>query len=158
MAKITKSKVTGLDRIVKNLNFEIKKVKNVSMKGLIEAATLIRRDMDKTPPIIPIDLGNLRASSFVVASNTMQTDGKFIGSNAAKFSTDHNAMLAKEKQVTSGKPLVAIGFSASYAEEVEADTITKRKRPGSGGAFFKSAIDRNKKSIIKVVQKYAKIK
>ncbi len=158
MAKIARSKVTGLDQVVKKLNFEISKVKTLSMKGLIEAAILIRRDMDKTPPVIPVDLGNLRASSFVVAGSMVKTKGTFIGSNMAKLSTDHNAMLAKEKQVTSGKQLVAIGFSASYAEEVEADTVTKRKRPGSGGAFFESAINRNKKAIIKVVEKKAKIK
>lgn len=150
--------ITGVEKVTANLNKEINKIVNLSMKGLIKAAVLIRRDMDKTPPVIPVDLGNLRASSFVVAGSTVRTSGAFKGPDAAKLSSDHNAMISSEKGKTSGKKLVAIGFSAFYASEVEEDTTKKRKRPGSGGKFFESSLNRNAKKIVKVLKKEAKIK
>lgn len=159
MAKVKGSKIQGLTKVIKNLNIEINQIKGRSMKGLIKAAILIRRDMDKTPPVIPVDLGNLRASSFIVASNMVKTDGTFVGPNASKLSSDHNSIIAKEKTIVSGnkKMMVALGFSAWYAEPVESDTTTKRERPGSGGKFFESAVIRNKGAIIQVIKKEAKV-
>lgn len=52
----------GLDAVIANLNREVSKIKGRSLKGLIRAAIVVRRDMDKTPPLIPIDIGNLRGS------------------------------------------------------------------------------------------------
>jgi len=57
--------VTGLDKILRNLNSEIKNIEGVSLRGLILAAAFIRRDMDQTSPLIPIDTGNLRSSWMV---------------------------------------------------------------------------------------------
>jgi hypothetical protein len=54
--------IKGTDIVLRNLQREIQNIENRSLDGLIEAANMIRRDMDKTPPLIPVDLGNLRAS------------------------------------------------------------------------------------------------
>lgn len=147
----------GVDTVMRNLNKEIKKIRYRSMKGLIKAAILIRRDMDTTPPLIPVDLGNLRASSFIVAGNGVtRTSGTFTGPYSAEFEGRHNTMLSKEQSVVAKREMVAIGFSAKYASIVEADTTTKRKRAGAGGGFFEGAIERNKSGIIAVIKKEAK--
>lgn len=57
-----KFKIQGFDRVAKNLRKEASKIDNASLKGLILATAFIRRDMDKTPPLIPVDTGNLRDS------------------------------------------------------------------------------------------------
>ena len=50
--------------IMKNINRELDKIKGRSMKGMIRAAIWLRRDMEYTPPLIPVDTGNLRSSWF----------------------------------------------------------------------------------------------
>lgn len=159
MAIRTAKNFIGLEDVIRNLNKEIHKIKNRSMAGLIKAAIIIRRDMDKTPPLIPVDLGNLRASSFIVTGKG-QMDGTpvFGGPQIPKFVSDHVAMIQQEKAIVGSKLLVSIGFSASYAAQVEADTHTKRKRPGSGGGFFRSSVVRNKALIINTIKKEAQIK
>lgn len=52
----------GIEEVTRNLRKEIASIENRSMAGLIEAVAFIRRDMDKTPPLIPLDAGILRNS------------------------------------------------------------------------------------------------
>ena len=149
----------GIKVVMHNLNKELDKIGGKSMNGLIKAAILIRRDMDKIPPKIPVDLGNLRASSFIVAGNGITlSNASFSGPDSAKFAAEHASEVSKQRGIVGRRKLVAIGFSASYAALVEGDITTKRTRPGSGGAFFKSSLARNRKAIIKVIKKTAKIK
>jgi len=149
----------GVDEVINSLNEKLQKIGNKSMRSLIKAAVLIRRDMDKSPPVVPVDLGNLRASIFIFSGSTkeLKQDANFVGQNSGKLSADHNTMVSEEMSAISGKKLVSIGVSASYAEEVEYDTSKKRKRPGSGGGWFRSAIARNEQAIVKMVKKDSKI-
>lgn len=57
-------KMKGTDKVLRNINKQVKRVKNDSMKGLIESAIIIRRSMDKEEPLVPVDTGNLRSSWF----------------------------------------------------------------------------------------------
>jgi len=59
------SRTRGLERTLRNLDKAVQRIEGRTMKGLIRAAILVIRDMEKTPPLIPIDTGNLRASIFV---------------------------------------------------------------------------------------------
>lgn len=54
--------LTGIQEVMDNLNREIENIEGAGKKGLISSAVIIRRDMDKSPPKIPIDTGNLRGS------------------------------------------------------------------------------------------------
>jgi hypothetical protein len=54
-----------MDRVLGRLNRKVLGIKGASMKGLVLCAMQIRYDMDKTPPLIPMDTGNLRSSWFV---------------------------------------------------------------------------------------------
>jgi hypothetical protein len=117
------AKVTGINKVVRNLNQEINKIEARSMAGLIGAAIIVRRDMDHTPPKIPVDQGNLRASWF--------TDPYYQGSN----------------------PVVRLGFSAEYAWEVHEKVGANFKRPGAGAKFFEAALKRNQKKMLQEIAK-----
>jgi len=77
--------IKGMDIVLSNLQRELRKIENRSLVGLIESAAYIRRDMNTTSPIVPIDWGDLNASWFT-----------FPGKVA-------------------GKPVLLMGFDANYA-------------------------------------------
>ena len=125
--------IKGMDIVMSNLNKEIAKIKVGAAAGLLEAAILIRRNMDKTPPLIPIDEGNLRASWFTETIKSIQGFG------------------------------VLMGFSANYATFVHemVDRVGKKinwSRPGSGPKFFEKSIKRNKDKILQIIGNNARIK
>jgi len=122
------TQIRGMDNVLRNLNKEITKVEGLSMKGLIRAAIIIRRDMDKTSPLIPIDEGNLRASWFT------------------------------DPRRTSKGPSLRMGFAANYAWYVHEMVGANFQRPGAGAKFFEASLKRNKGKILEVIRKEAKIK
>jgi len=126
--------IKGFDTVLRNLRREILQIEGRTMKGLIESAAYIRKDMDKTPPVIPVDTGNLRSSYY---SNPIKA-GKRMG--------------------------VIMGFTANYAlfvhERVEGAKwgggvvgIVNWKRPGSGPKFFQNAIERNRDMVLAIIMK-----
>jgi len=116
-------KILGIEKVSKNLNLKLTEYKAVSMRGMIESAALIRYDMEKTPPYIPIDTGNLRASWSV--------NSVYVGKN----------------------PVVVMGFSAEYAVYVHEnmEPAVNWGRPGSGPKFFEAAFKRNKQAMLKLI-------
>jgi len=120
--------IKGMDNLLRNLNKEIKKIEGFSMKGLIRAAIIIRRDMDKTSPLIPVDEGNLRASWFT------------------------------DPQHTPKGPSLRLGFAANYAWYVHEMVGANFSRPGAGAKFFEASLKRNDKNgeILRVIKEEAK--
>ena len=155
-------KLIGVEKVMANLNKEITKLKVKGMAGLIEAAIVVRRDMDITPPLIPVDFGNLR-SSWYITTTTGTTAGNspgFKGGDASKMGSQHTSVVsgAASKAKSFPHPVVVMGFSAIYAEAIE--TKKKKhawKRPSSGPHFFESALNRNKPLILKVIANSTKI-
>jgi hypothetical protein len=101
---------------------------------LIEGAIIIRRDMDRTPPMIPIATGNLRDSWFAEPNPTFF-----------------------------GGPSITIGFTANYAVFVHemVDKNNKKinwSRPGSGPKFFETSLFRNTGEVLMAIQRNAKVK
>ena len=129
----TPKKLIGMEKVIMNLRREIAMIKGRSMAGLIEGAMIIRRDMDRTPPMIPLDTGNLRASWFT------------------------------ESFYVTGDPGLKIGFSANYAtfvHEMLDNSGTKKinwSRPGSGPKFFQAALFRNTYQVLEAIRNNAKI-
>ncbi|TSA10048.1 MAG: hypothetical protein D4R73_05945 [Deltaproteobacteria bacterium] len=123
------SNLRGLERVIHNLNKEIKAIEGRSMKGLIRAAIIIRRDMDITPPVIPVDTSNMRGSWF--------TTPGYQGN---------------------GNPFLTMGFSANYSAYVHEMIGAKFQRPGAGPKFFQAAFRRNKEDILEVIREEAQIK
>ena len=147
--------------VMKNLNREIKKLKGRSMAGLIKGGIIIMRDMDKTPPLIPVDLNNLRASRYMVTGLGKNTEPapSFEGEEKGKLKADHSSVVGKQLTKAAGKSLVIFGFSANYAAAVEENNDPKVwNRPGSGRAFMQSSIKRNQGKVLKTIAQTAKIK
>lgn len=62
-------KITGMSNVLRNLNREMGKIKIRGVKGMLVAADIVRKDMDKTPPLIPVDTGRLRKSWYAKATH-----------------------------------------------------------------------------------------
>ncbi len=158
---ITQFKIIGVEKVMANLNKEVAKIKGVSMKGLVLSVSMIRRSMDKTPPLIPVDKGNLRASFFSVTGfgKAANTSPGFKGDDAAQMGSDHSSVLSKSAAKVAGKMLVIFGFSANYSAAVEENNDPKVwSRKGSGRAFMQSSISRNKGMVLQIIAREAKIK
>lgn len=122
-------KLTGTKQVINNLNKEAEKLRGIKgQQALIRSAALIRRDMDKTAPKIPVDTGNLRASW-----------------------TTHLV-----KGFTSRVGMI-MGFTANYAAKVHYSFEKKFRRPDSGPLFFESALRRNTQEILKIMRDALKI-
>lgn len=162
------AKLLGTEKVMRNLNREIAKIKGRTTAGLIEASIVIRRDMDARPPLIPVDFGNLRASWFTTTGKVNpEVGGNFKGEDSGKLTSDHNKVLtnAAGKAKVIPHPILIMGFSAAYSGVVHESLKTsvlpgkdkaKKRRPGSGPKFFESAIKRNHKTVLNIIAKNVK--
>ena len=161
---MTTGKVTGLDTVMKNLNKEISGIRNRSLKGLIRAQIVIRRDMDTTSPTIPVQYGNLRASYYAVTANgEAARGGKFKGDNAGKLASGHSEAISNAHSLAKGAwgkgPLLIMGFSAFYAWFVhEMVGAVNWTRDGSGAKFLEAAIKNTYDKILSIIRDEAKVK
>jgi len=131
---------------------------------------VVRRDMisnSGTPPIVPVDEGNLRASFFTVTSTGAVKAGSsptFKGKQAAKLSAQHGPVVEEAAGMTKGisnkyKPMVTFGFTAEYAAWVHENMeATNWQRPGSGPKFMEASIKRNHAKIIGEIREAAKVR
>ena len=156
------AKLEGLNKVLKNLNKEIKKIKGRSLKGLIRAQIIVRRDMEFTPPMIPIDTSNLTHSYFTITSKGNIEEGKspaFKGERAAQMASDHSAALTKFKAVIAvPEPALILGFSAFYAAFVHENYGAHFQKDGAGAGFLKAALNNNKHNILKMIAHEARIR
>lgn len=122
---MSKTSIKGMDQVLKNLNSEIRKIEGASLKGLIQAAIIIRRDMDQTPPMIPIDTGNLRGSWTVETIRSVSS------------------------------PAIRLGFTSYYAWFVHEMVGANFQRPGAGAKFFEAALKNNRDNILNAIRREA---
>ena len=128
--------IVGLNQVLDRLDKEIMAIKGRTSKGCLSAVAYVRRDMEKTPPLIPVapDGGNLRSSWFANA----------VRDSANRFG-------------------VEFGFNANYAAFVHEmlDEVYGKEinwsRPGSGPKFFEKALDRNHNEILQIIADHAKV-
>lgn len=151
--KKSREPLSGTRQVLHNLNREVQKIKNRSMAGLIEAAIFIRRESE---PLTPVDLGNLRASFFIVSSSgggEAGTNPSFTGDNTAELASAHAATVAHATSIVSGKkiPIVVLGYGANYAVFVHEDLEMKFKRPGAQAKFLESVIKANEDKIVQII-------
>lgn len=132
---------------MKNLRKEFKKIQVKSSAGMINAAIIVRRDMDRTPPLIPVDKGILRSSWFVTSSRGVQEAGEGEGRHGQVVAET----TARAKSQAPARFVVIMGFSAIYAVEVHEATGKVFKRPGAGPKFLESSLKRNKSNILRAV-------
>jgi len=143
MVNSKKVTIKGFEKVKRNLEKEIRAIKGRTLEGLIHAQITVYRDME---PMIPIDLGNLRSSYFAVTSKGIENGEAptFKGPKAGELKMDHTALISEIKSaaVTSGKPLVIMGFSVNYAAFVH---------EMEGGNW-----QRYKENILREIAQYAK--
>lgn len=155
---------SSVDNVIANLNKKLQEIQNKSLMGLIKGAKLIHEDMESTPPLIPVDLGNLRESFFIVTSNGGVIRGNsatFIGDDAGKISEGHLASIQEAKGIGANGlkgPYVVLGFGAYYAIYVHEMIEASFQRHGAGALFFSNAIARNSNRIIKLIKEGIKNK
>lgn len=73
------NRMSGLDRVLRNLNREVRGIQNRGKAGLWMAALMIRR---RAQQLTPVKTGNLRASAYTHAYNTPKGPGAEIGYTA----------------------------------------------------------------------------
>jgi len=168
------TRVEGLEQVIVNLNRELEGIKSRSVKGLVLSAAMIRRETETVPPLTPVDLGNLRASWFVVSASVRAGGGNksFKGKKASEMELDHTSTLEEAQAIVragSGKDrqFVILGYSARYGIYVHENLgmhdpgnpywKNKKWRPGSGPKWLQQAIDRNRGRILQIVRDNAKI-
>ncbi|NIP54635.1 hypothetical protein GWN42_05005 [candidate division KSB1 bacterium] len=166
--------VEGLGRVIRNLDKELRRIENVTMKGLIRGSIIIRRSMDDNAPSIPVDLGNLRASWFTVTSEGQAAGlgsragiARFRGPNKADMVSDHHGEVGKYATEIKGRrdPLLIMGFTAYYATYVHEMVGANFKQPktgamkaATGAKFFEAALKREEKAVFNVIKSEARIK
>lgn len=157
------TQVKGINSIINNLNKKLAEIEFKTAKGFIKAGGMVRNDMENNPPLIPLDLGNLRASWFyIVKGYVPRSRGMFQGKTpaekkkAALMAAEHKRLLGELKSVVEGerKPNMIMGFSANYAAAVheKRGANVRWKRPNSGPDFFRLALYRNRKKIVDVIK------
>lgn len=118
----------GLDRVLANLNREIKAIEGRSLQGMLLAVAEIRKDIDTVSPLVPVDKGNLRASWFL------------------------------EPLMMPVGPAVIFGFSANYAAFVHELLGANFQRPGAGPKFLQAHIRRTRERTLRIIRDNARIK
>jgi hypothetical protein len=175
------SQVRGKENVQANLNREIFKIKNVTKRGLILSAAIIFNDTEKTAPLTPVDLGNLRYSRFVVTADSIprgKGTSQFKGPNAGKIMAEHSSTITegqgmvKYNDRAKNQVSLMMGYSANYAFWVHENIgmhdpsnpywIRKAKegkmwRQNSGPKWFESSIKRNQDKVLKIIAVNAKI-
>lgn len=155
----------GVDTVLRNLNTQINKIKGNSLMGLIRGASFIKKAMDTTPPLIPIDTGNMRRSWFIITNNEGVRAGRNPSFSFDKYAdvrrlqSDHASAIATSGSAIKGKePAIALGFSAYYAWYVHENIGASFQRPKAGAKFFEAAIKSSTKQVLNMVRLEARIK
>ena len=164
-----------LQKLMTNLNIQINNIKDAGLKGLIKAAAEIRQRTEKSVPLTPVDLGNLRSSWFVVTAKGKVGNDKWnkpfrsskrgskTKANAGELQKDHLAAIAEKLGETksaqsSGKILLVMGYSANYAGYVHEWIETPNmSRPGSAPKWFESAVKESSPKLLQIIAENAKI-
>ena len=151
----TAIRVEGLDKVMKQLDDKVRKVRFQTKKGLIRAGLFIQGEAQKR---VPVDLANLKASAFTVWGDKSIEMKPFKEDKGGKMSKDHVSVVGTEASKLSTYNaipmtpfMVEVGFSAFYALYVHEDM--QAKHPNGGEAkYLQKAVSENRETILKLVK------
>lgn len=150
----------GLDKVLKNLNKEVDKIKNKTVDGMLEAGLLVKGDALR---IVPVQFGNLKGSAYVVWGGNKKTpkDDKtsvfnLEGPSGARVQAEHGDIVSSKKK-SQKDPFAVIGFTAFYALEVHENLAIARKA-GKQAKFLEQSLMQNKREILSIIKRRAAIK
>lgn len=150
-----KVRFTGADKVLRNLNTEIKKIEGRTQDGLVEAALLIK---NRAGRITPRDTGNLVNSAYVMwPMGKHAPPANFKGEDATKLSGDHDRQItqARNRMNKQKQPSAEIGYTAYYAVYVH--EVDKNYRGNKTWKFLETALYENAGKIISIIKKRARI-
>ena len=151
--------LTGIDRVMRNLNKHLDKYEQGAMKGFIECAIVVRRGMEIFPKI-PVDQGNLWNSWTVITQKGEQKgsgSGSFKGEQASELSSDHARVTAEFRSEAASIGGLVMGFTANYAVHVHENEGANFQRPDAGAKFFEASLKRNETKMLTIIEKNSKI-
>lgn len=147
MATNSKFELLHMDKVINNLNKEVRKLERRTDEGLVKVGEMFYERME---PKIPVYTGNLRSSWFIVSRKGAETPmPSFLDiperMDAPRLTTNHAAVLQLYSYVVSRQkqPAVVIGFSAYYAKAVHEMIDKEFKRPGAQARFMYSTLEQN---------------
>ena len=165
----TDFKLKGVDKFMRNLNNEIRKLEGRTLDGLIEAAIVLQREAE---PGTPIDTGNLRASWFTVTTKSDKSkkvapeSGKFKSKGItpeqlAQLRSDHIRVKESGQALVkafgkSSEPLVMFGYTANYAVFVHEILDLAFQRPTAQSRWLFKAMQTAKPKMLIAIQRKAR--
>lgn len=152
--------VTGLKDVLRGLNKEVGKIRKGVAKGMVKGGVLILREANR---LVPVDLGNLRESGFVVwtgaaagvgSSPNFRTEDDATPSaveSVSRIKRDHAQILsARRSEVNErGRFIVRLGYTAYYAIFVHED-MQARHRIGQA-KFLDAAVQSTRQRVFSVI-------
>jgi hypothetical protein len=137
--------IIGVQRVMQNMNEELRKIEGRSVKGLILAQIHVHRQMETVPPKIPVDLGNLRHSYFATASKKGTVEGNPPSDVQGMINSTIN-------------PLLIFGFSANYALFVHENLEANFKRAGAGAKYMETHLNSQQNAMLEIIRQNAYIR
>ncbi len=168
MAGTSMVTVTGLEKVISNMNKEVIKMRGKTFAGLIDAAIIVKRDVDKGNPKTPVKDRNLQHSLFITTATMTDKGGRgFSGDDSGKLTTEHSQTTEEAKTFVQQQrqPTLIMGYTAFYAVAVHemgygpktAGKTIKWSRPGSGAKWFEMSLNRNRGAILATIAKHSKV-
>ena len=151
-----KVRFVGVDKVLRNLNTEIKKIEGRTQAGLIDAAMLVK---NKAGHKTPRDTGNLVGSAYIVwPKGKHPRSPTFKGEDAGKLSSDFGRGISEgqSRMNRQRQPAAEIGYTAYYAVYVH--EIDKAYRGGKTWKFLESALTENAGKIMKIIKARTRIR
>ena len=149
-------RVRGVGVAANELSRRFKKLGGATMQGLLVAGAFIREDMDKTPPLVPIDTGALRAAFKINAKPAFKMNKAGEPINGVELGWPDDTISRPNK--TTGK-IEEVKTYAAYVHEMTVPPYTHPinwSRPGSGAKFFEYALLRNQDTIVHIVAMFSR--
>ncbi len=139
------ARVIGSREIKNALNRKLLAIKGGTLAGLLKVGMFIRKDMDTTPPLIPVDTGALRAAFKINMKPDYRIDSKGNKIDAVELGWP---------DVTINRDNKTVDQYAAYVHEMTIPPYdnVNWSRPGSGPKFFEYALKRNSKVIVEIIK------
>ena len=131
--------IEGLDKVLRNLNKEIKGIENRSAAGLYRAGLMIQKTSDKK---VPVDNGDLKASSYV---DEPRKFGREIGVKLG-YGVSYAVYVHEALGILKGQPRPK-GRGRFWDPQGMAQP-----------QFLRNALTEKSGTVLAIIQKYAKIR
>ena len=156
----------GFEKVMAELNVQINAIENRSMAGEIKAVAFIRTETEATPPLTPVDYGNLRASWFTVTAKRKvagKGEGAFKGPQAGTIAEQCAANIQQaqseiEAMDSKTKKHLMFGYSANYSGYVHEMEGATFQRPGAGPKWLEAHVKGSSNKILQIIREDAQIK